>query len=200
MAARKTAKAGVRKVPAKARKPAARKSSDSPKRARAPKGTPTRKLRAKLAAIPKAKRPVAAPSTEPRGRGRPKDTPDVWTPAHIAEVADLLWAYTEATPCPLLAEFCYLNGVRRQRIFEFPELVEAKNYLQEKRAMYFDLAGRSLTRDDGPRGAFIIRALANVGAASMTEKTESFERVQSVNVYVPDNNRGDGLKPEKSGV
>jgi hypothetical protein len=197
------AKAPAKKTPNKGRSAmgARSKSSHTPKAKPAAKALPRPKAKAKPVkrASAKALQPkgdavslVAAP---PRGRGRPKDSPDVWTAEHVAEVADAMWAYVEATDCPSLPEFCYKNCVHRRRIYEFEELLAVKDYLHAKRAAYLDKAGISLTREDGPRGAFIIRALANVGDHSMTEKTETTEHVDSVNVYLPDNRRGDGPAP-----
>ena len=200
-------KAGAKKAPARATH---KKSPDRSKRARATKPaskpaakkTPIKKQTIKQAAAALSKAltspdtPLASP---PPRRGRPKNTPDLWTPEHIEEVAEAFWAYVELTPCPLLAEFCYAQGVHRQRIYEFPELAEIKDMLYAKRAAYLDQAGLRLTRDDGPRGAYLIRASANLGEHSMTEKTENAERVTAVNVYIPDNQRGDGPKLEAAG-
>jgi hypothetical protein len=169
-----------------------RKSSDKSKRA-----TPTRRGKEKPLNPPASKEPEApAIPAAPRGRGRPKDTPDVWTPAHIEEVASQFWDYIEATPCPSLAEFCFKSLVRRQRIYEIPELLELKEFLYAKRAAALEAKGFSLTREDGPRGAFICKAISNVGDFSMVEKTENVSRVQATHVYLPDNGRGDGPKPE----
>jgi len=127
-----------------------------------------------------AERPAGGISSDTlkgKKRGRPRDSADVWTTEHIAEVADKLWAYIERTACPSLPEFCYKNGIRRQRLYEFPELSEIRYYLHEKREAYYEKAGRTLTRDDGPRGAFINKALSNLGEFSWTDKSEFAGRV-----------------------
>lgn len=140
----------------------------------------------------------ASKSGRRRRRGRPINTPDVWTPEHIAEVADNLWQYIERTACPSIPEFCYKHLVWRRYLYDVPELSELRELLHAKRAAYFDKSGRTLTREDGPRGAYIIRAAANVGDFSMVERTEVESTVKktTTHVYLPDNGRGDGPKLE----
>jgi len=175
------------KTKATRKSPAANVSSHTSKGARAAKPKLARKPQASVRKPDSALATpdVQIPLVDPPRRGRPMDSPDVWTPEHIAEVAERLWIYILKTDCPVLAEFCFDEGINRRRIYEFPELLEVKDMLLEKRAAYFDKAGRLLSREDGPRGAFILRALANVGGASMVEKSETTEHVDSIQYFLP---------------
>ena len=42
-----------------------------------------------------------------------------------AELAEAMFQYIEKTDIPIVAEFAYLHGVDRQRIYEWPELADA---------------------------------------------------------------------------
>lgn len=176
----KASKPSAKKAPGEnGGKPSVKKSaktasaSSVPPRARKTAPTP-RKPRAKgltCATAPAPEIPVVTVR-----RGRPKDSPDVWTPEHIAEVADLLWSYVDSTEYPTEAEFCYLHGVRYQRLVEFEELREAKEYLFAKRQANVFKRGMSLEKGDGPLSSFIKQVAANAGPFSLTEKTEITEK------------------------
>jgi hypothetical protein len=112
------------------------------------------------------------PESEKRGRGRPKGTPDVWTPEHIEEVAQQLWDYIEATDCPTEAEFCYKFGIHFQRLCEIPELRFLKDFIFAKRQAYTISRGIALTKEQGPLGAFLAKLAANSGYFSLVEKSE----------------------------
>jgi hypothetical protein len=116
--------------------------------------------------------PLARKLGNYRGPGRPKDTPDVWTPAHKAEVAEWIYEYTDSAAFPSEAEFCLLYGVRHQRIGEFPELIAAREYLQARRAIVIQMHALGLNKDTGARASYLNRMAANVGVFSMTEKSE----------------------------
>lgn len=159
--------------------------------------------RARVAAKPSTPKTAApAPTLKPLGHrtgaGRPIDTPDIWTKEHLEEVAGWIYDYTEKTDLPSVAQFCFLYGVRHQRLGEFPELSEAREYLQAKRAFVCDRDALLTTKETACRVSYYGRMAANVGPYSMTEKIESTARVEGVNVYLPDNGRGDGLPPKES--
>lgn len=181
--ARRQAQKGTKKGPAKS---APRKASSAPSRARgAKKGpgrprTPATKKPAKKATPtkrkPSAKTKPAAPLLAVPLRGRPKDSPDVWTPEHLEEVAQQLWEYIEKTACPTEAEFCITYLVRHQRLGEFPILRELKEFMFAKRQAYTVGEGISLGLGDGPRGSFLAKLAANAGPFSLIDKGESIIR------------------------
>jgi hypothetical protein len=162
--------------PGKTTKPA-RKSS-APSRARgaakkpAPKKQTIKQAAAALgAALASPSIPLAPPP--PRGRGRPKDTPDVWTQEHIEEVAEQLWDYIESTPCPTEAEFCYKFLVAHQRLGDIPLLRQLKEFMFAKRQAFTIGKGIKLGQGQGPLGSFLAKLAANAGPFSMVEKSES---------------------------
>lgn len=104
--------------------------------------------------------------------GRPKDTPDLWTPAYIAEVADLIRQYVAESDYPTEAEFCYVYDIRFQRLCEFPELRAAKDLIFAKRQAITIRRGIGLGQGEGPLGSFLTKLSANAGDFSMTEKQE----------------------------
>lgn len=125
-----------------------------------------------------------------RGAGRPKDTPDVWTPAHKLEVANWLFEYTDSVELPSVAEFCRLYGIRFQRLGEFEELAEGREYLQAKRASAIEKAAVSTVRETGCRVAFFARMAANTGVFSLVDKVETENKNTNVQIYaIPANGR-----------
>lgn len=104
--------------------------------------------------------------------GRPKDTPELWTPAYIAEVADLIRKYVAESDYPTEAEFCYVYDIRFQRLCEFPALREAKELIFAKRQAITIRRGTSLGVGEGALGSFLTKLAANAGDFSMTEKQE----------------------------
>jgi hypothetical protein len=119
-----------------------------------------------------------APETPlvPVHRGRPKDSPDVWTPEHIAEVAQQMWEYIESTDYPSIPGFCYLYGIRHQRLGEFEELRDMKDLLFAKRQANIERRGMRLGVGEGALGSFIQKLAANAGPFSLTDKTEVTEK------------------------
>lgn len=107
-----------------------------------------------------------------RKPGRPKDSPDIWTPAFIAEVADLIRQYVEESDYPTEAEFCYVYDVRYQRLNEFPELRAAKDMIFAKRQAVTIRRGLALGQGEGALGSFLTKLSANAGDFSLTEKQE----------------------------
>lgn len=107
-----------------------------------------------------------------RKPGRPKDTPDLWTPAYIAEVAALIRNYAEESDYPTEAEFCYVYDIRFQRLNEFPELKAAKEAIFAKRQAVTIRRGLALGQGEGALGSFLTKLSANAGDFSLTEKQE----------------------------
>jgi len=104
--------------------------------------------------------------------GRPKDSADVWTPEHIEEVADLMWAYIQAADIPSVEEFEFLYHVRHQRLGEFPALAEMREYLQAKRKLGIDFLALTTDNTNGSRVSYLAKMAANVGPFSMVDKSE----------------------------
>jgi hypothetical protein len=52
----------------------------------------------------------------------PAGRPVEYTTERIQEIIDLLVEYTESADIPILAEFCYLNRIRRSAMYEHEEL------------------------------------------------------------------------------
>jgi len=65
----------------------------------------------------------------------------VWTPERIAEVIEKAKKYTEATEIPILAEFCYQNGIRRQTMYENPAFADVVKTLLEKKESQLERLG-----------------------------------------------------------
>lgn len=59
--------------------------------------------------------------------------PVVWTEEKIAETLELINNYTDSTDIPSVAEFCYTNNIRKQRLYEIDELSDAIKRLIEKK-------------------------------------------------------------------
>lgn len=95
-----------------------------------------------------------------------------WTPERIQRVLGELWEYIESNDCPTIPEFCYKYIVDRTALYQHEEFTQAKNLLIAKRAAYYENAGRILCKEDGPRGAFICKAVSNAGDFSWTDKSE----------------------------
>lgn len=138
---------------------------------RKPGGAPPPQKPAKKSAKKRATTNPAAAAPPPR-RGRPKNTPDVWTPEHINEVAQQLWDYIEATACPTEAEFCILHLVAHQRLGEIPELRMLKDFMFAKRQAFTVGRGLRLGHGDGPLGSFLAKLAANAGPFSLVDKSE----------------------------
>lgn len=161
-------------------KPAPRKSTGPTSRAKA-EDKPRKRIRNATGDALKALYPDGVRT----GPGRPKDTPDVWTPEHVNEVAEAMWDYVQKTDCPSLAEMCFKLHLRVQRISEFPALGEMREALNAKRLAYLERAGMTLNKDHGQRGAFLLKMACNVGPFSFTEKQE-LEHSGSVAVQIVD--------------
>lgn len=61
--------------------------------------------------------------------GRPKE----YTPERIQEIKKLMDEYTDNTPIPIFAEFCYKNNFIRQYLYEIPEISDSIKRLMAKK-------------------------------------------------------------------
>lgn len=105
-----------------------------------------------------------------RKPGRPRNTPDKWTPEFIASVIADMEKYTEETRFPTECEFCYTRGIHVQRLRECPELRDAAVMMLAKRQAMVINRGLRLGQGDGPLGAFLLRMSVNAGPFSMVDK------------------------------
>lgn len=53
----------------------------------------------------------------------------VYTPERVAELLEKLDAYIDSSDIPIVAEFCYLNRVPKQRLYELEELADSLKML-----------------------------------------------------------------------
>lgn len=156
------------------------------------KNKPAKKTPAKKAPVKKAvakgkgtkapaKKPASTDSKKPRRSGKPigaapevtagrfLNTPEVWTDEYTLEIAEKLVAYVAKTKSPSVAEFCYLNHVHRQRLYDNVTLATIRDWLISKKIASLETAGMGLTKEQGSRGAFIIFALKQLGWKDKTE-------------------------------
>ena len=105
-----------------------------------------------------------------RKPGRPRNTPDKWTPEFIASVIADMEMYTEETRFPTECEFCYTRGIHVQRLRECPELRDAAVMMLAKRQAMVINRGLRLGQGDGPLGSFLLRMSVNAGPFSMVDK------------------------------
>ena len=57
----------------------------------------------------------------------------VYTEERIQEIKALIDLYTDESAIPILAEFCYTNNIRKQRLYEIPELTDSIKKMMEKK-------------------------------------------------------------------
>ena len=69
--------------------------------------------------------------------GRPIE----YTPERIAEIKALMEEYIETHTIPILAEFAYLNNIRRQTFYEIPELSDTVEKLLLKKEAQLEAGG-----------------------------------------------------------
>lgn len=162
-------------------------------KATAGRNKPAKKTPAKKAPVKKAvpkgkgtkalakKKPASTDSKKPRRSGKPigaepqvtagrfLNTPEVWTDEYTLEVANKLVAYVKKTPGPSIHEFCYLNQIHRQRLYDNVTLSAIRDWLISKKVAYYERAGEGLTKEQGSRGSFIIFALKQLGWKEKTE-------------------------------
>jgi len=67
--------------------------------------------------------------------------PVKYTDEKIQEIIALLNTYIEETQIPIIAEFCYKNNIRRQILYEIPELSDIQKRLIEKKEAQLERLG-----------------------------------------------------------
>ena len=75
----------------------------------------------------------------------PVGHPIEYTPERIQEIKEAMERYTQETDIPIVAEFAYLHDIRRQKLYELPELsdtlanlIDKKEYTLEKGGLLGD--------------------------------------------------------------
>ena len=69
--------------------------------------------------------------------GRPIEYTEEVCNKIIKQVRD----YTDTTECPKIAEFCYLNDIRKQVLYSHPEFSDSIKRLIEKKEAYLEQFG-----------------------------------------------------------
>lgn len=116
--------------------------------------------------------------------GRPPNTPNVWTPKHLAEVAGWIYEYADTARYPSVAEFCMVYGITHSRLGEFEELREAREYLHAKVFVQGNREAMTATKETGPRVTYINKRLANTGPFSLVEKSENIDKVDLPKIII----------------
>ena len=69
--------------------------------------------------------------------GRPVE----YTPERIQEIKDAMELYIETHDIPIVAEFAYINNIRRQKLYEIPELSDTLGKLIDKKESTLEKGG-----------------------------------------------------------
>jgi hypothetical protein len=69
--------------------------------------------------------------------GRPVE----YTPERIQEIKDAMERYIQETEVPIVAEFAYLNNIRRAILYEIPELSYSVSKLTDKKEAVLEKGG-----------------------------------------------------------
>ena len=69
--------------------------------------------------------------------GRPVE----YTPERIQEIKDAMELYIETHDIPIVAEFAYLHDIRRQKLYEIPELSYTLGKLIDKKESTLEKGG-----------------------------------------------------------
>ena len=69
--------------------------------------------------------------------GRPVE----YTPERIQEIKDAMELYIETHDIPIVAEFAYLHDIRRQKLYEIPELSDTLAKLIDKKESTLEKGG-----------------------------------------------------------
>lgn len=182
----KAKKTSAKKTSGKAKKSA--RSSTPSTRAQAPKPAPaTKKANPDFEADEPdlaSEFPVRSLGHWKSHGGRPKDTPDVWTKAHLAEVAGWIRDYADEAQYPSVAEFCMVYGINHGRLGEFDELREAREYLHAKVFVQGNREAMTATKETSPRVQYINKRLANTGPYSLVEKRENLDVIELPKIVI----------------
>ena len=71
--------------------------------------------------------------------GRPVE----FTTERIAEIKEAMERYIDENSVPIVAEFAYLNNIRRQKLYEIPELSDTMEKLINKKEAQLEKGGLS---------------------------------------------------------
>lgn len=74
-----------------------------------------------------------------RDVGRPVE----YTPERIQEIKEAMERYIDENSVPIVAEFAYLNNIRRQKLYEIPELADTLGKLIDKKEAQLEKGGLS---------------------------------------------------------
>jgi hypothetical protein len=74
-----------------------------------------------------------------RDVGRPVE----YTPERIQEIKEAMERYIDENSVPIVAEFAYLNDIRRQKLYEIPELSDTLGKLIDKKEAQLEKGGLS---------------------------------------------------------
>ena len=69
--------------------------------------------------------------------GRPVE----YSPERIQEIKDAMERYIQETDIPIVAEFAYLHDIRRQKLYEIPELTDTLGKLIDKKESTLEKGG-----------------------------------------------------------
>ena len=116
----------------------------------------------------------------------PAGRPVEYTTERIQEIIDLLTEYTNITDIPILAEFCYMNNIRRGAMYDHPELSDALDQCLLKKE--WKLEKEALAGNIPVQMAKF--SLAQMGWSDKQE-IDHTTKGQAINVYF-----GDGIKSE----
>ena len=59
--------------------------------------------------------------------------PVTYTKEVLDKISKQIRKYTEETEIPIVAEFCYMNDIRKQTLYAHPELSDSIKYLIDKK-------------------------------------------------------------------
>ena len=85
--------------------------------------------------------------------------PVVFTEKRIAEIVKLIEEYTDNTPVPIVAEFAYLNNIRRQSLYDHAGLSDAVKRMIDKKEFQLE----KLAMANKINGTFAIFSLKQLG-------------------------------------
>ncbi len=67
--------------------------------------------------------------------------PIKYTAELCAEINKKLQDYVKKTKCPIIAEFCYINDIRKQVLYDYPQFSDSIKRLIEKKECYLEKYG-----------------------------------------------------------
>jgi len=117
----------------------------------------------------------------------PAGRPRKYTKKLLKEINEMILAYTENTPVPILAECAYGLGMHRQQLYEFPELNDAIKRLITKKESVLEkgaLSGKLNT-------SMAIFSLKQIGWSDKQDVNHSgtIDGGPAIEIYLPENGR-----------